>query len=88
MGDVCSFFVTVGFDWDTVCKCPALIIWQVKKDEMAFVSVNAKECLNFQISVSIYALLCVVGVLFYRLFLLIFGDFRLCHDDYCRSEGE
>ncbi|MGB0370806.1 MAG: DUF4870 domain-containing protein [Opitutales bacterium] len=36
-----------------------LIIWQIKKDEMSFVAINAKECLNFQISMTIYALICI-----------------------------
>ena len=41
-----------------------LIIWLIKKDEMPFVEDQAKEVLNFQISMIIYfiisAILCVV----------------------------
>jgi len=37
-----------------------LIIWQVKKDEMPFVNDQGKESLNFQITVTIAAIVCVV----------------------------
>ena len=33
-----------------------LIMWQIKKDEMPFGSSQAKECLNFQLSMMLYAL--------------------------------
>lgn len=39
-----------------------LVIWQLKKNDMPFVVENAKECLNFQISVTIYALICLALV--------------------------
>lgn len=38
---------------------PALIMWQIKKDESAFVRDHGKEVLNFQISLLIYGLVCV-----------------------------
>ncbi|TVQ09359.1 MAG: DUF4870 domain-containing protein [Leptolyngbya sp. DLM2.Bin27] len=38
-----------------------LIIWLIKRDEMLFVNDQAKEALNFNISMTIYAL--VAGVL-------------------------
>ncbi|MEM1223913.1 MAG: DUF4870 domain-containing protein [Verrucomicrobiota bacterium] len=31
-----------------------LIIWQIKKEDMPFAAEQARECLNFQISMSIY----------------------------------
>ena len=37
-----------------------LIIWQVKKDEMPFVADQGKESLNFQITVTIAAIVCFV----------------------------
>jgi uncharacterized Tic20 family protein len=48
-----------------------LIVWQVKKDEHAFIDANGKEAVNFQISIGIYALVsalliplfCIGGVL-------------------------
>ena len=43
-----------------------LVIWQVKKDTMPFAAEQAKESLNFQISMTIYIL---VGML--SLFILI-----------------
>lgn len=48
-----------------------LVVWLVKKDEMPFVNSQAKEALNFQITVTIGALICVV------LMLLIIGFFLL-----------
>jgi len=33
-----------------------LIIWQIKKDELPFVDKQGKEAVNFQISMSLYAL--------------------------------
>ncbi|HEX6992893.1 MAG TPA: DUF4870 domain-containing protein [Gammaproteobacteria bacterium] len=37
-----------------------LIIWQIKKDAMPFVADQAKEALNFQITVCIAIFVCVV----------------------------
>lgn len=39
-----------------------LIIWILKKDEMPFVNDQGKEAVNFQITVTIAALVCVVLV--------------------------
>jgi len=44
-----------------------LIIWLVKKDEMPFASAQAKEALNFQITLFIYIIVCFV------LFLTVIG---------------
>jgi len=40
-----------------------LIIWQVKKNEMPFVDDQGKEALNFQITMAIAALICIVLML-------------------------
>jgi len=47
------------------------VIWQMKKEEMPFVAQEAKEALNFNISITIYA--CVAALLIFILigFLLI-----------------
>lgn len=37
-----------------------LIVWQVKKEEMPFVDDQGKESLNFQITVSLAVLACIV----------------------------
>ncbi|MFC5050002.1 DUF4870 domain-containing protein [Rubritalea spongiae] len=42
-----------------------LIIWQVKKDTMPFTSDQAKEALNFQITLSIAALICAALTLIF-----------------------
>ena len=47
-----------------------LVIWLIKKDEMPFVDDQGKEVLNFQISITIYAI--VSGIL-----LLVFIGFLL-----------
>lgn len=36
-----------------------LIIWLIKKDEFSYVQYQGKEALNFQISMSIYAVICI-----------------------------
>ena len=36
-----------------------LIVWLVKKDESTFIDVQGRELLNFQLSVLIYALVCI-----------------------------
>ena len=37
-----------------------LIIWQIKKDELPFVDEQGKEAVNFQISMSLYALIGII----------------------------
>jgi uncharacterized protein len=48
-----------------------LIMWLIKKDEMPFGSSQAKECLNFQISMTIYVIISAI------LALVIIGFFAL-----------
>jgi uncharacterized Tic20 family protein len=48
-----------------------LIIWLVKKDESAYVDKQGKESLNFQISVSIYAVISAILALVLIGFLLL-----------------
>ena len=36
-----------------------LVVWLVKKDESAFINVQGRELLNFQLSVLIYAIICI-----------------------------
>lgn len=50
----------VGFLFPFGNLIAPLIMWQLKKEEMAFGSAQAKECLNFQISLTIYALISAV----------------------------
>ncbi len=50
---------------------PALIIYLLKKDDSTYIAEHAKEALNFQISVAIYATVSVF------LILLIIGIFLL-----------
>lgn len=52
-----------------------LIMWQIKKEEMPFGSSQAKECLNFQISLTIYSLISGILCLILIGFLLLFALF-------------
>lgn len=36
-----------------------LIIWQIKREDDSFIDRNGKEAVNFQISIAIYALVCI-----------------------------
>lgn len=48
-----------------------LIVWQVKKNEMPFVDDQGKEALNFQITVTIAILVCLVLMMVLIGFLLM-----------------
>ena len=48
-----------------------LIIWQIKKNEMLFVDDQGKEALNFQITMAIAVIVCIVLMLVLIGFLLI-----------------
>jgi uncharacterized Tic20 family protein len=50
-----------------------IVIWQLKKNESEFVVDQAKEALNFQISVIIYALISFLLVFIFIGFFLIFA---------------
>lgn len=42
---------------------PSLIIWLMKKDESAYLDKQAKEALNFQISLAIYATISAILII-------------------------
>jgi uncharacterized protein len=48
-----------------------LIIWQIKKNEMAFVADQGKEALNFQITVAIAVFVCILLMVIFIGFLLL-----------------
>lgn len=50
-----------------------LVIWLLKKDEMPFVEDQAKEALNFQISILIYLFVSIVLIVFLIGIPLLFG---------------
>lgn len=56
-----------------------LIVWQIKKNEMPFVDDQGKEALNFQITIALAAVVCVVlmVVLIGFLLILVVGLFDL-----------
>lgn len=52
-----------------------LIIWMIKKEEYPFVDEQGKESLNFQISVSIYAIICAFLIIVLIGIALLIGLF-------------
>ena len=50
-----------------------LLVWQLKKDHDPFIDDQGKEALNFQISVALAGLLCVLLMVVFIGFLLIWG---------------
>lgn len=48
-----------------------LIIWLIKRDEMSFVDDQAKEALNFNISITIYALISAILIVVVVGFLML-----------------
>ena len=58
-----------------------LVVWLVKKDEYPFVDEQGKESLNFQISMTIYAivslLLCMIVIGFFLLAAIVVVEFVL-----------
>lgn len=48
-----------------------LVIWQIRKEDMPFASSQAKECLNFQISMTIYAVISFILVFVFIGILLL-----------------
>ena len=48
-----------------------LVIWMIKKDEYPFVNDQGKEALNFQISITIYAIISALLALIFIGFLLL-----------------
>lgn len=59
-GHLSSFLGWIGLPFANIIA--PLIIWQIKKDTMPFAAREAKECLNFQISMTVYAIICFVLV--------------------------
>ena len=57
---LCHFSAFVGFIFPFGNILAPLIIWLIKKEEMAFVGDQAKEVLNFQISMTIYFITSVI----------------------------
>jgi hypothetical protein len=49
-----------------------LVLWQIKKDESSFIDYHGKEALNFNITMAIVTLMCVLLMLVFIGFVLIF----------------
>lgn len=53
-----SFLGWVGLPFANIIA--PLLIWQTKKEEMPFAAAQAKECLNFQISMTLYSIAALI----------------------------
>ena len=70
--------VTAGWAGSIGCFLGPLVIWLMKKDTMPFVADQAKEALNFNITVSaIFLLMLVLGVATLGIGFLIAGPIML-----------
>jgi uncharacterized Tic20 family protein len=70
----CHFAAFLGLVFPFGNLLGPLIVWQIKKDLDPFVDAQGREALNFQISVALAALLCVllmVVVIGFPLLLLV-----------------
>jgi uncharacterized Tic20 family protein len=87
IGTFCSIFVPLGN------FIAPIVIWQMKKHESEFVVDQAKESLNFQITLFIYFLisifLCFIVIGFFLIFaLVIFGLIMVIVGGIRANEGE
>jgi uncharacterized Tic20 family protein len=68
---ICHLSALAGFIIPFGNLIGPLVVWQMKKDTMPLVDQHGKEALNFQITVTIAALICVV------LMLVLIGVFLI-----------
>jgi uncharacterized protein len=54
---LCGLIIPLGNIWGP------LVVWLVKRNELPMVNDEGKEALNFQISVTLYLLLCIPAML-------------------------
>ena len=67
MGMLCHLLALAGYVVPFGNILGPLIIWQMKKDQYPFADDQGKESVNFQISVSIYAIVSTI------LFIVVIG---------------
>lgn len=72
-GMVAHLAALVGFIIPLGNVIGPLIVWMVKKDESSFVDEQGKESLNFQISVSIYAIVAALLIIVVIGIVLLIG---------------
>ena len=59
LATICHLLVFCGSFFPLGNFLGPLVLWLLKKDESPFLDYHGKECLNFQISVTIYGLCCL-----------------------------
>lgn len=72
-GMLCHISAFAGFIIPFGGILAPLIIWLIKKDEMAFVNDQGKEAINFQITVFIAAIVCFILMFIGIGFILLFA---------------
>lgn len=60
---ICHFAAALGFIFPFGNLIGPLIVWQIKKDQDAFIDEQGKEALNFQITVAIAGIVCLLLML-------------------------
>lgn len=68
---ICHFAAALGFVFPFGNLIGPLVVWQVKKDSHAFIDEQGKEALNFQLTVAIAGIVCLVLMLVLIGFLLM-----------------
>lgn len=68
---ICHFAAALGFIFPFGNLIGPLIVWQLKRDQDAFIDEQGKEALNFQLTVAIAAIVCLVLMLVLIGFLLM-----------------
>lgn len=63
MGMLCHLLSFCGYVFPVGNIIGPLVLWMVKKDEDSFVDATGKEVLNFQISMTIYAIICTILIM-------------------------
>ncbi|NQD80513.1 DUF4870 domain-containing protein [Pseudomonas seleniipraecipitans] len=60
---ICHFAAALGFIFPFGNLIGPLIVWQIKKDQDAFIDEQGKEALNFQLTACIAAIVCIILML-------------------------
>lgn len=73
IGILCHLGALAGYGFPFANVAVPLILWWIRKDDSEFIADNARESLNFQISICIYGIPCVLLMLVLIGFLMFFA---------------
>ena len=71
MGMLCHLLALSGYFIPFGHLVGPLVIWMVKREEMPFVDSQGKESLNFQLSMTLYAIVAAISIFLLIGFLLL-----------------